>query len=76
MRWIAVDEQGHVPGIAALLPIGYEVLLDEQKRIADMRARAFPLTQDAQVQDTSTDISVTDETQQPIMPTPITSTGG
>lgn len=38
MRWVAVDKNGHVPGIAAELPKGHEVLLDESNRIADMQA--------------------------------------
>lgn len=37
MHWFDVDETGHVPGVAAELPQGYQVLLDGQGQICDMR---------------------------------------
>ena len=37
MQWIDVDDTGHVPGVAAELPRGYQVLLDGQGQICDMR---------------------------------------
>lgn len=42
MQWIRVDETGRVPGVSATLPTGYEVLLDNEQRIADMRPVATP----------------------------------
>src|SRR5579864_8347431 len=37
MQWFDVDDTGHVPGVAAELPRGYQVLLDGQGYISDMR---------------------------------------
>ena len=37
MDWFDVDDTGHVPGVAAELPHGYQVLLDGQGHICDMR---------------------------------------
>lgn len=33
-RWLIVDASGHVPGVAAELPVGHQVLLDAARNIA------------------------------------------
>ena len=44
MQWFDVDDTGHVPGVAAELPQGYQVLLDGQGQICDMRPIPEPVT--------------------------------
>ena len=44
MQWFDVDKTGHVPGVAAELPQGYQVLLDGQGQICDMRPVPEPVT--------------------------------
>ena len=44
MDWFDVDETGHVPGVAAELPQGYQVLLDGQGQLCDMRLAPLPVT--------------------------------
>ena len=43
MDWYDVDDTGHVPGVAAELPQGYQVLLDGQGHICDMRPAPLPV---------------------------------
>lgn len=43
-RWFYVDDTGHIPGVAAELPQGHQVLLDGQGQICDMRPAPLPVT--------------------------------